>query len=323
MTMLSRLFCVAAAAAVSLSATAVLGPTAAAEPTVPGPSVPGTSATEPVPGYDLMGTPPEGSNDWDCKPTAAHPRPIVLVHGTGSSMQQVFPVLSPALKEEGYCVFALNYGGIPTWYNPKQIIWGVADIKRSAYELSTFVDAVLARTGAGQVDLVGHSQGGVVARQYLKFGGGADTSDPARNKVGSLVALGPTNHGTTFNGQQQLYNVLAQSGLSADVINWVIFGLAGRQQLVGSRLINDLNATSETMPGINYTIIAAKDDDVVTPPESSFLASDGGNVRNIWVQDGCPGPVGHSGLMLLPRPIYLIQTALDPGFADKHSAPCP
>ncbi|KAA0021581.1 esterase/lipase family protein [Antrihabitans cavernicola] len=310
---LTRALATAATAAVSVCMAAGIAPIANADTTNP----------PDLPGLAKMGPPPPGANDWSCKPTAEHPEPIVLVHGTGSNMQLAFPVMAPALKKAGYCVFALNYGGIPTWYNPNIIVWGVSDIRQSAHELSNFVDAVLAKTGARQVDLVGHSQGGVVSRQYLKFDGGADPADPAKNKVKSLVALGPTNHGTTFNGQQQLYSVLAQTGLSPDVIDWAIFGIAGRQQLVGSRLISDLNATGETVPGVDYTVIAAKDDQVVTPPQGSFLQSNAPNVHNLWVQDGCPGIVRHSGLLLQPRPIYMTLVALDPSYAKNNPAPCP
>ena len=276
-----------------------------------------------VAGLARMGAPPQGSNDWSCKPSAEHPRPVVLVHGTGSSMQQTFPVLAPALKKEGYCAFALNYGGIPTWYDSNKIIWGVSDIRTSAEELGRFIDVVRARTGAGQVDIVGHSQGGVVARQYLQFDGGSDAAAPALDKVHSLVALGPTNHGTTFNGQQQLYSLLSQSGVSPDIINRIAFGIAGRQQLVGSRFIDDLNSAGETVPGVDYTVIAARDDEVVTPPASSFLDSTKANVHNVWVQDGCPSTVGHSGLMLQKRPIHLVLTALDPRYTQLTPPPCP
>ncbi|MCX5045884.1 lipase family protein [Aldersonia sp. NBC_00410] len=282
------------------------------------------ASSEPVPGYARMGTPPPGTNDWNCTPTAAHPRPVVLVHGTASSMQTAFSVLGPQLKEAGYCAFTLNYGGVGAWWDPTHIVWGVDDIPHSAAELATFVDAVLAHTGAEQVDIVGHSQGGTLARQYLKFNGGADPADPAHNKVHSLIALGATSHGTTFNGLQQLYALFAQLGLGSDLTARVVFGIAGRQQLVGSRLLRDLNATGETLPGIDYTMIATKYDEVVTPPQYAFLVPHGRvNVRNIWVQDGCEtNRVPHENLLGDERARYLVMTALDPAYADSHRAPC-
>ncbi|MGY2062511.1 esterase/lipase family protein, partial [Nocardia gipuzkoensis] len=53
---------------------------------------------------------PPGTNDWGCRPTRAHPEPIVLVHGTWVNAYETFAYLSGPLKNAGYCVFTLNYG---------------------------------------------------------------------------------------------------------------------------------------------------------------------------------------------------------------------
>ena len=84
------------------------------------------------------GTPPPGSN-VPCEPKERHPYPVVLVHGTFETMDQNWAVLSPRLKEKGYCVFALNYGNR-----------GLGRIGESARELDVFVDHVLAYTGPGR-----------------------------------------------------------------------------------------------------------------------------------------------------------------------------
>ena len=74
--------------------------------------------------------------------------------------------------------------GIPLFH-------GLAPIEGSAQQLSDYVDQVLGATGAQQVDIVGHSQGGMMPRYYLKFLGGAA-------KVGTLVGISPVSHGTTL-----------------------------------------------------------------------------------------------------------------------------
>src|SRR4051812_25624134 len=63
-------------------------------------------------------TSPEGDvlgvNDWSCVPTADHPRPIVLVHGTFGDRKHLLENLSNALLAHGYCVFSLDYGNRAT-----------------------------------------------------------------------------------------------------------------------------------------------------------------------------------------------------------------
>ncbi|HEY2258529.1 MAG TPA: alpha/beta fold hydrolase, partial [Solirubrobacteraceae bacterium] len=97
---------------------------------------------------------PPGANDWGCQPTRAHPRPVVLVHGTFANMSDSWRALSPLLFDHGYCVFALNYG---SYRGSNRLgIDGTGPIATSARQLSQFVNRVLAATHARQVDLVGH-----------------------------------------------------------------------------------------------------------------------------------------------------------------------
>ena len=125
---------------------------------------------------------PPGANDWACKPSAEHPYPVILVPGTFESMAKNWSTLSPYLKSKGYCVFALNYG-------ETNGVYATAPVTESAKELAPFVDAVRAATGAKKVDLVGHSQGGMMPRYYMGFLGGA-------KYVHQLVGIAPSNHGT-------------------------------------------------------------------------------------------------------------------------------
>src|SRR5918994_3294149 len=56
------------------------------------------------------GISPPGANDFSCRPSPAHPHPVVLVHGTFLDMTTSWDLISPVLKSKGYCVFALDYG---------------------------------------------------------------------------------------------------------------------------------------------------------------------------------------------------------------------
>src|SRR5215467_12040178 len=77
-----------------------------------------------------------GANNPNCKPTAAHPRPVVLVHATLSNQQQNWSTLGPQLMAQGYCVWALNYG--VTAASLGGTIDGLGEISHSAGQLRNF-----------------------------------------------------------------------------------------------------------------------------------------------------------------------------------------
>lgn len=252
---------------------------------------------------------PAGANLWDCRPTKAHPRPVVLVHGTWVDQYQSFAKLAPRLAEHGYCVFSLNLGKLENADYLMAKRYGAADIQRSAQELAAFVQRVKDRTKTEQVDLVGWSQGGVIIRSYLKYEGGASLQDPEQHQVKRVVTLGSPHRGTTLSG---LASLVVWGG-------WLdyfpeLIGPAGTQLVTGSPFLRALNEGGETYPGIEYTSIYTPFDAIVNPPENARLtASPGATVRNINVHEGCESDFStHEALPFSERSIALTMRALDP-----------
>ncbi|MFJ5281562.1 triacylglycerol lipase [Streptomyces parvulus] len=243
--------------------------------------------------------PAAGWNDYTCKPSAAHPRPVVLVHGTFGNSVDNWLGLAPYLKNRGYCVFSLDYGqlpGVPFFH-------GLGPVEKSAEQLDAYVDRVLAATGAPEADLVGHSQGGMMPRYYLKFLGGAA-------EVNALVGIAPSNHGTTLLG---LTRLLPYFPGVEDLLNENTPALA--DQVVGSDILTKLNAGGDTVPGVRYTVLATKYDEVVTPYRSQYLSGPG--VRNVLLQDLCPLDLSeHLAIGLFDRiAFHEVANALDPARA--------
>jgi triacylglycerol esterase/lipase EstA (alpha/beta hydrolase family) len=240
-------------------------------------AVPASASTRPVP-YSFAagvtaellhpGSAPPGSNNFSCRPSSVHPHPVVLAHGTFGNMTDSWQALSPLLANNGYCVFAFDYGG-----SDGNSIQGYGPIETSAAQLGAFVDHVLAATGASTVDIVGHSQGGMMPRYYLKFLGGA-------SKVGTLVGLAPSNHGTNIFG---LTNLLSAFPGGSSFVTALC--AACTEQVAGSAFLNHLNAGGDTVAGVKYTVIETAYDEVVTPFTSAFLR--GPNVTNIVLQSQC------------------------------------
>jgi triacylglycerol esterase/lipase EstA (alpha/beta hydrolase family) len=243
--------------------------------------------------------PSAGFNDWNCRPSAAHPEPVVLLHGLGGNGPGNFSALGPYLASAGFCAYAPTYGeaipGVP--------VGGITPIPQSAAEIAAFIGRVLAATGAAKADLVGHSEGGFQALYGPKFVPGEAAT------VARVVALAPPTHGTTFASLVTIADSLGASPLTDAIL---AAGCPACNELTtGSDLVASLNTGPVAQPGIAYTIIASTHDELVTPYGTEFVSEPG--VDNETVQASCPlDPVGHIGLAYDTDVAQLVRNALDP-----------
>ncbi|WP_068272840.1 esterase/lipase family protein [Aldersonia kunmingensis] len=250
---------------------------------------------------------PAGANDWNCKPSAAHPEPVVLVHGTGLTAAMNWGTYSPLLKNEGYCVFALTYGvwqGVPA---PFDIIGAMRPIPDSAGEVAQFVDRVRAATGADKVDLVGHSQGTIVSGYYINLLGGAQ-------HVAKVVSLGPAWAGSPVD----FVALSRQVGVPQAVWDAASRLCAGCfDAMPSSPVMQRFTATGIYAPGVAYTNIGSRYDFLAPPPTA---LPPGPNTNNVVVQDVCAvDGSDHVGLAGSPIATAITLNALDP----THPRPVP
>jgi pimeloyl-ACP methyl ester carboxylesterase len=221
---------------------------------------------------------PPGANDFSCRSAAP---PVILVHGTFGDMEVTWQTVSPALQAAGYCVFALDL--------PRR---AMAPIDRSADRLAAFVDEVLARTGAAQVSLVGHDQGGMLGRYVASFRGKLAVID-------DVVGLAPASHGTTAR---------LAPGIGCPACAELKAGSAFMQQLAGP-----------PAGPPSYTVVSTKQDRTVTPFRSQALEG----ATNVVLQDRCPDDVvDHVGIVYDPIALQWTLDALArPGPADPALQP--
>jgi len=164
--------------------------------------------------------------------------PVVFVHGySGSIAGDISSYLNwvyyvERLKKEGYSTHVISLGNA-----------ALQDITVSARELKEFVAQVLSETGAGKVDVVCHSEGGLVARYYVKYLAGASVVD-------DLVTIATPHRGT----------VIAEIGL----------GKAARQMEVANDFLDRLNSGDPTPGVVDYTSIFSNNDEMVAPPQNGF-----------------------------------------------------
>lgn len=262
-------------------------------------------------GAHVNGDPP-GANDWSCRPSAAHPEPVVLVHGLSGNKNDNWQTYAPLLADNGYCVFALTYGVYPGDPLPLSQVGGREPMQTSAAQLSAFVDRVLAATGASKVDILGHSEGTVMPDYYAKYLGGA-------SKIDKYVSLAPLWHGTNPAGLATLYQFSKYFGFSPFVDGAFASEFAsGPQLLAGSAFFAKLRAGgTPAVKGISYTNIVTRYDELVQPYTSGIQAG----MTNLLVQNYCALDfTEHFEMAADPVAAALVLNTLDP--AHPRPVPC-
>lgn len=308
--MTARRWAIVAAVTAALVAGVLSAPasTAAPAPPVPtAPSVPPAPSVPTVPAPAVLDPSPPGSNDWSCKPATARPEPVVLVHGLSANQANNWSYLAPILARAGYCVFSLTYGRNPLAPPPLTQVGGLVPMEQSAQELKAFVQRVRTATGAAKVNIVGHSEGSLMPDYWVRFLGGDQV-------VKRYVGMTPLWDGTQLLGLDQIDRVGRGFGLDP-AYGPAIAAACGscRQFLRGSDFLRKLNSgTGPKAPGVSYTTIMTKYDELVIPYTSGRLAG----ATNVVLQDLCPTDVSeHAAVAYDPVNAQVVLNALDPATA--------
>ena len=266
------------------------------------PAAAGAQSYAPVgtPGPPLSVPASQLAASLDCSPglAGATSEPVLLVPGTGVTPEKNFSWnWIPALEALGkqWCTVELPGSSM-------------LDIQIAGEHVVNAIRAMNAASGR-RIDVLGHSQGGMVPRWALRFW--PDT----RAMVDDQIGMAPSNHGT------ETAAALCRGPAVAPRPRW--------QQRSGSEFIKALNSFQETFAGIDYTAIFTHADAVVTPNldetgSSSLRPGDGPNITNVAVQDICPAETtDHLQAGTSSTTVYALAIdAMDnPGPADPARVP--
>ncbi|MFJ9663869.1 esterase/lipase family protein [Streptomyces sp. NPDC101219] len=199
-------------------------------------------------------------------PAEAKP-PVVLLHGFIDN-RSVFLLLRRSLAQHGrQQIESLNYSPL------------TCDIRTAAELLGRHIEEVCARTGSRQVDVVGHSLGGLIARYYVqRLGGDA--------RVRTLVTLGTPHSGTRVAPLANAHPIV-------------------RQMRPGSEVLKELTLPA---PGCRTHFVAfwSDLDHIMDPLETACIEHPDLTVDNVRVSG-----VGHLALPVHPAVATGIRQALD------------
>ncbi|MGI5137586.1 MULTISPECIES: esterase/lipase family protein [unclassified Streptomyces] len=199
-------------------------------------------------------------------PTKAKP-PVILLHGFIDN-RSVFVLLRRNLTQHGrQHIESLNYSPL------------TCDIRTAAQLLGRHIEEICERTGQDQVDVVGHSLGGLIARYYVQRLGGD-------LHVRTLVTLGTPHSGTRVAPLANAHPIV-------------------RQMRPGSELIQELR---EPAPGCRTHFVSfwSDLDPLMDPLETACVDHPDLLAQNIRVSG-----IGHLALPVHPTVAAGIRQALD------------
>jgi len=199
-------------------------------------------------------------------PTEAKP-PVVLLHGFIDN-RSVFVLLRRTLAQHGrQQVESLNYSPL------------TCDIRTAAELLGRHIEEICERTGSHQVDIVGHSLGGLIARYYVQRLGGDI-------RVRTLVTLGTPHSGTRVAPLANAHPIV-------------------RQMRPGSELLEELTRPA---PGCRTQFVSfwSDLDHLMVPLETACIDHPDLMAQNVRVSG-----VGHLALPVHPAVATGICQALD------------
>ncbi|MFJ8788204.1 esterase/lipase family protein [Streptomyces sp. NPDC102462] len=213
-------------------------------------------------------SPPNGAAQLPARPEL----PVVLLHGFIDN-RSVFVLLRRHLAQQGrHHVQSLNYSPL------------TCDIRTAAELLGRHIEEICARTGSPQVDIVGHSLGGLIARYYVQRLSG-------HNRIRTLVTLGTPHSGTRAVPLANAHPIV-------------------RQMRPGSDVIEELALPAPDC-GTRFVSFWSDLDSVMDPLESACLDHPDLLAENVPVTG-----IGHLALPVHPAVAARIRQALDAGPTD-------
>ncbi|MFJ8850221.1 esterase/lipase family protein [Streptomyces sp. NPDC102437] len=193
--------------------------------------------------------------------------PVVLLHGFIDN-RSVFVLLRRCLARHGWRhLESLNYSPL------------TCDVRTAAELLGRHVEEICARTGHREVDIVGHSLGGLIARYYVQRLGGDQ-------RVRTLITLGTPHGGTAVAPLASAHPIV-------------------RQMRTGSAPIEELRRPA---PGCRTRFVSfwSELDRVIVPAEAACIDHPDLDARNVRVTG-----IGHLALPVHPAVAAAVRQALE------------
>lgn len=150
-------------------------------------------------------------------------------------------------------------------------------------------------------------------------------SPAERPKIRNVIGIAGAGHGTTLmgigSGLSRLRDKLEGKFDLSKLLRKTL-GQCAEDQVVGSDVVAHINRNGDTVPGVTYTMIGSKYDEIVTPWRIQFLeAGEGATAHNFSVQDDNPTDMSdHLSLLYSPRTLDHILERLSDSDSGEDGA---